>query len=152
MLCLMCCLIYEECKGCHKDLTVLWMTLELVKLRASNMWLDSSSSALLELLSKVLPKPNNLSTSAYLAKKIIYPLTLGIEKNHACPNHCILHRKEHEFNDKCPRCNATRYKLNINYEEDSYNNKRKGQKRKNIALLDQDSQASKETKVSSLVL
>jgi hypothetical protein len=59
---------------------VLWMTLELLKLKASNMWLDSSSLALLELLSKVLPKPNSLSSSTYLVKKIIYPLTLGIEK------------------------------------------------------------------------
>jgi hypothetical protein len=85
MLCLMCCLIYEECKGCHKEHTVLWMTLELLKLKASNMWLDSSSSALLELLSKVLPKPNSLPTCTYLAKKIIYPLTLGIEKKPCLP-------------------------------------------------------------------
>jgi hypothetical protein len=80
MLCLMCCLIYEECKGCHKELMVLFMTLELLKLKATNMWLGSSSSALLELLSKVLPKPNSLPSGTYLAKKIIYPLTLGIEK------------------------------------------------------------------------
>jgi hypothetical protein len=85
MLCLMCCLLYEECKGCHKEHTVLWMTLELLKLKASNVWLDSSSSALLELLSKVLPKPNSLPTSTYLAKKIIYPLTLCIEKNPCLP-------------------------------------------------------------------
>jgi hypothetical protein len=49
-------LLYEECKGCHKEHTVLWMTLELLKLNASNEWSDSSFSALLELLSKVLPK------------------------------------------------------------------------------------------------
>jgi hypothetical protein len=29
-------ILYEECKGCHKEHTVLWMTLELVKLKASN--------------------------------------------------------------------------------------------------------------------
>jgi hypothetical protein len=60
--------------------TVLWMTLELLKLKASNRWSDSSFSALLELLSKLLPKPNGLPTSTYLAKKIICPLTLGVEK------------------------------------------------------------------------
>jgi hypothetical protein len=49
-------LLYEECKGCHKEHTVLRMTLELLKLNASNEWSDSSFSALLELLSKVLPK------------------------------------------------------------------------------------------------
>jgi hypothetical protein len=29
-------ILYEECKGCHKEHTVLWMTLELLKLNASN--------------------------------------------------------------------------------------------------------------------
>jgi hypothetical protein len=99
-------LLYEECKGCNKDHTVLWMTLELLKLKDSNGWSDSSFSTLLELLSKVLPKPNGLPTSTYLAKQIICPLTLSVEKIHACPNHCILYRKEHEFKDKCPRCNV----------------------------------------------
>jgi hypothetical protein len=73
-------LLYEECKGCNKEHTVLWMTLELLKLKASNGWSDSSFSALLELLSNVLPKPKSLATSTYLAKKIIYPLTLGVKK------------------------------------------------------------------------
>jgi hypothetical protein len=145
-------LLCEECKGCHKEHTVLWMTLELLKLKASNGWSDSSFSALLELLSKVLPKPNGLPTSTYLGKNIICPLTLGVEKIHACPNHYILYRKEHEFKDKCPRCNASQYKQNGNIEEDSYNNKRKGRKRKNTAPPDQDSQGSKERKVSALLM
>jgi hypothetical protein len=51
-------LLYDECKECHKERTVLWMTLELLKLKASNGWSDNSFSALLELLSKVLRKPN----------------------------------------------------------------------------------------------
>jgi hypothetical protein len=72
--------LYEGCKGCHKEHTVLWMTLELLKLKSSNGWPDSSFSAFLELLSKVLRKPNDLLTSTYLAKKIIGPLTLGVEK------------------------------------------------------------------------
>jgi hypothetical protein len=70
---------------------VLWMTLELLKLKASNGWSDSSFLALLGLLSKVLPKPNGLPTGTYLAKKIICPLILSVKKIHACPNHCILY-------------------------------------------------------------
>jgi hypothetical protein len=145
-------LLYEECKWCHKEHTLLWMTLELLKLKASNMWSDSSFSALIELLSKVLPKSNGLPTSTYLTKNIICSLTLGVEKVHACPNYCILYRKEHEFKDKCPRCNYSRYKRNDNIEEDSYNNKRKGQKRNNIAPPDQDSQGSKERKIPALMM
>jgi hypothetical protein len=55
-------LLFEECKGCHKEHTVLGITLELLKLKASNGWLDNSFSALLEFLSNVL--------------------TLGVEKIH----------------------------------------------------------------------
>jgi hypothetical protein len=84
-------LLYKECKGCHKEHTVLWMTLELLKLKASNGWSDNSFPALLELLSKVLPKANDFPTSTYLAKKIICPLTMGVEKIYACLNHCILY-------------------------------------------------------------
>jgi hypothetical protein len=73
--------LYEECKGCHKEHTVLWMTLELLKLKASNGWSYNSFLALLELLSKVLLKQNGLPTSTYLTKKIICPLTLGVEKS-----------------------------------------------------------------------
>jgi hypothetical protein len=62
---------------------VLRMTLELPKLKASNEWSDGSFSTLLELLSKVLSKPNGLPTSTYLAKRIICLLTLGVEKIHA---------------------------------------------------------------------
>jgi hypothetical protein len=29
-------------------------------------------------------------------------VVLRCEKIHACPNHCILYRKEYEFNTKCP--------------------------------------------------
>jgi hypothetical protein len=82
-------LLYEVCKGCHKEHIVLWMTLELLKWKANNGWSDSSFLALLELLGKVLPKPNGLLTSTYLAKKIISLLTLGAEKNPSLPE--LLH-------------------------------------------------------------
>jgi hypothetical protein len=100
----------------------------------------------------VLPNQNGSPTITYLAKKIICSLTLGVEKIHACLNHCILYRKEQEFKDKCPRRNACWYKWNDNIEKYSYNNKRKGWKRKNTISLDQDSQGSKERKVPTLVM
>jgi hypothetical protein len=128
------------------------MTLKLLKLKASNGWSDSSFSALLELLINALPKSNGLPTRTYLAKKIICSLILGVETIHACPKHCILYQKEHEFKDKCPRCNASQYKCKYNIEEDSYNNKRKGQNRNHIAPPDQDNQGSKERKVLTLVM
>jgi hypothetical protein len=55
--------LYEECKGCDKKQMVLWMTLELMKLKATSGWSDTSFLALLELLTKVLPKSNGLPSS-----------------------------------------------------------------------------------------
>jgi hypothetical protein len=145
--------LYEECKECDKEHTVLWMTFELLKLKASNGWSDNSFSTLLEFLTKVLPKLNDLPSNTYLAKKIIYPLTLSVEKIHACPNNCILYRKEYGFKEKYPTCNASRYKQNDVSEEESCNNKRQGRKRKNVAAPpDQDIQGSKERKVPTLVI
>jgi hypothetical protein len=40
-------LLYEKCKGCDKKHTVLWMTLALLKLKASSGWSNTSFSALL---------------------------------------------------------------------------------------------------------
>jgi hypothetical protein len=102
--------LYEECKWCDKEHMVLWMTLELIKLKATSGWSDTRFSALLELLIKILSMPNGLPSSTYQAKKIICPLTLGTEKIHVYLNHCILYQKEHEFKDRCRRCNASRYK------------------------------------------
>jgi hypothetical protein len=87
-------LLYEECKWCDKEHTTLWMMLELMKLKATNGWSDTSFSAILKLLTKILSKPNGLPSSTYQAKKIICLFTLGIEKIYACPSHCILYRKE----------------------------------------------------------
>jgi len=87
-------LLYDESNGCDKEFTQLYAVLELLKLRASNGWSDNSFSELLCLLAKLLPKPNILPTSTYRAKKLICPLLLGVNKVHACPNHCILYRNE----------------------------------------------------------
>ena len=100
-----------------------------MKLKSTSGWSDISFSALLELLIKVLPKRDGLPSSTYQAKNIICPFTLGIEKIHACLNHCILYRKEHEFKDRCPRWNASRYKQNDNSEEVEDDSNKKSKKR-----------------------
>jgi hypothetical protein len=64
--------LYEECKWCDKEHMVLWMTLELLKLKVSSGWFDTSFLTLLALLSKVLSKLNGLPSSTYHAKKIIF--------------------------------------------------------------------------------
>jgi hypothetical protein len=83
------------------------VVLELLKLKASHGWSDNSLSELLSLVAKLFPKPNTLPTSTYRAKKLISSLSLGADKIHAHPNHCILYCKEYEFNTKCPVCGVT---------------------------------------------
>jgi hypothetical protein len=85
--------------------------LELLKLKANHEWSGNSFSELLSLLAKLLPKSNTLPTSTYKAKKFIRLLSLDVDKIHACPNHCILYRKEYEFNTTCPVYGVTRYKM-----------------------------------------
>ena len=72
-------------------------------------------------------------------------MTMGIEKIHACPNHCILFQRGTSFEtlDTCPRCGASRYKNNdlYNGEEASTGNKRK----KGVKKVVQDSQPPENT-------
>jgi hypothetical protein len=89
--------------------------LELLKLKASHGWSDNSFSELLNILAKLFPKLKTLPTSTYRVKKLICPLSLGVDKIHACPNHCILYRKEYELNMKCPVCGVSRYKRSYNH-------------------------------------
>jgi hypothetical protein len=88
-------LIYEESKGCDKECTILQMVFDLITLKERNGWSDTSFNQLLQLLENLIPKLNSLPISTYQAKKQFSPLTPGIEKIHACPNHFILYRKEH---------------------------------------------------------
>ena len=48
----------------------------------------------------------------YEAKKIMSALGSEYVKIHACPNDCILYRKEYEGLSKCPTCGLSRWKKN----------------------------------------
>jgi hypothetical protein len=107
--------LYNESNGCGKEFTQLCAVLEFLKLKAHYGWSDNSFSDLLSLLAKLLSKLNTLPTSTYKVKKLICPLSLGVDKIHTCPNHCILYRKEYEFNMKCLVCGLSQYKRSYNY-------------------------------------
>jgi hypothetical protein len=66
---------------------------------------------LLKIQKKMLPKPHELPTTTYEAKKIVCPLGLQIKKIHICPNDYILYHGVHENLDECPVCHASRYKI-----------------------------------------
>jgi hypothetical protein len=118
--------LYDESNGCDKKFTQLRVVLELLKLKVSHGWSNNSFSKVLSLLAKLLPKPNTLPISTYRANKLICLLSLGVDKIYACPNHCILYRKEHEFKMKCLVCGVSRYKRSYNHVYvDTMKNKKK---------------------------
>jgi hypothetical protein len=126
-------------------------------LKASHGWSDDSFSELLSLLAKLLPKPNTLPTSTYRVKKLICPLSLGVDKIHTCPNHFILYRKEHEFKTKCPVRGVSRYKRSYNHV---YVDTMKKRNKKNTAIgpesvddeNDSDEEDNKKRKIPALAM
>nr|KYP37824.1 hypothetical protein KK1_040967 [Cajanus cajan] len=82
-----------------------------MNLKAKYRWSDKSFTELLKLLKLMLPKDNTLPNRHYEAKKVLCPMGLQYKKIHACPNDCILYRKEFETLQKCPRYGLSRYKV-----------------------------------------
>ena len=66
---------------------------------------------MLGIIRKMLPEKNKLPEKTYLAKQMICPIGLEVEKIHACSNDCIFYRGEkYKDLDKCPKCEAPWYK------------------------------------------
>jgi hypothetical protein len=139
-------LLYGELNGCGKKITQLRVVLELLKLKGSHGWSNNSFSGLLNLLAKLLPKPNTLPMSTYRAKKLVCLLFLGVDKIHVCLNHCILYRKEYEFNMKCPVCGVSRYNISYNHVyADTMKKKTKNKNKTDIGLESVDDEADLDT-------
>jgi hypothetical protein len=152
-------LLYGKSNGCGKEFTQLRVVLELLKLKANHGWSDNSFSELLSLLAKLLPKSNTLPTSTCRAKKLICPLPVGVDKIHACPNYCILYRKEYEFNTKCLICGVSRYKRSYNHVYDDTMKKKTKNKNKTAIghesvdyEVDPDKEDMMKRKISTLVM
>jgi hypothetical protein len=149
--------LYDESNGCGIEFTQSRVMLELLKLKASHGWSDNSFSELLSLLPKLLPKTNTLPTGTYRAKKLICLLSLGVDKIHAYPNHCILYCKEHEFKTKCPVCGVSQYKRSYSH---MYVDTMKKKNKKNTAISpesvggknDSNKEDNKKRKISALVM
>ncbi|WVZ83385.1 hypothetical protein U9M48_030543 [Paspalum notatum var. saurae] len=125
--------VYKKSKDCPPHWTLLRFVLELLILKAKYGWSDSSFNDLLKLLSWLLPKPNFVPANTYQAKKVVSPLTMGVERIHACPNHCILYRGKYENLDKCPTCGAGHYKRNDIFQGDDEASTNGKKRKKNVA-------------------
>ncbi|KAJ0508051.1 putative Transposase-associated domain-containing protein [Helianthus annuus] len=110
--------LYAGCKKFNK----LDAVLKLFNVKSKNGWSDKSFTNLLVLLHDMLPEGNELPISTYQAKKLMCPMGLEVERIHACPNDCMLYRKEFEDLHECLICHASRYKRKKESDEDEYDN------------------------------
>jgi hypothetical protein len=124
--------LYDESKGCTKEFTTLWSVLKLLVCKARYGLSDAGFDAFLSIIADMLPKENKVPANTYYAKKLIIPLMIGVEKIHACINHCILYRgADYKDLDSCPNCGVSRYKTNKDYrKEECAASLCKGKKRK----------------------
>ncbi|CAL8136230.1 unnamed protein product [Prunus armeniaca] len=95
--------------GCRKY-TKLSALVKLYNLKAKHGMSDVCFTELLILQGDLLPEGNTIPASMYEAKKTLCALGLSYEKMHACPNDCILYRKEYEDSTNCPTCGISRWK------------------------------------------
>src|SRR5262249_19427451 len=100
-------LLYDECT----KFTKLSALVRLFNLKAANGRSNKSFNDLLQLLGDMLLENNVLPISMYEAKKNLSSLEIDYEKIHACPNDCILYRKEYQNRNDCPNCGVLRWKL-----------------------------------------
>ncbi|XP_024190092.1 uncharacterized protein LOC112194062 [Rosa chinensis] len=95
----------------NSERTKLDSLVQLHNLKARFGMSDTCFSELLSTIGSLLPKDNVLPQSLYEAKKTLSNLGLQYEKIHACPNDCILYRKEFSVEITCPKCGLSRWKL-----------------------------------------
>ncbi|XP_021846923.2 uncharacterized protein [Spinacia oleracea] len=97
--------------GCSK-FSRLSGVLKLLSIKASNGVTDKCFTEFMEAFHEILPEGNLLPSRTYDAKKMLTSIGLSYERIHACPNDCILYRKEYASLESCPECSVSRYKIN----------------------------------------
>ncbi|KAF7150069.1 hypothetical protein RHSIM_Rhsim02G0161000 [Rhododendron simsii] len=101
--------------GC-KEFSKLSLLVELFHNKCLGKWTNDSFTRLLWTFNRVLPEGEKLPNSYYEAKKVLGELGLSYKKIHACPNNCMLYRKEHIDDTECHVCHEQRYKIVDNHE------------------------------------
>nr|XP_017227491.1 PREDICTED: uncharacterized protein LOC108203237 [Daucus carota subsp. sativus] len=97
--------------GCKKA-SKLSAVLTLYNLKVGHQVSDVFFTEMLTAVSELLPDDNVLPRRTYEAKQMLKSIGLVHERIHACPNDCILYRKEYATFDECPKYGLKRYKTN----------------------------------------
>ncbi|XP_040361928.1 uncharacterized protein LOC121048928 [Rosa chinensis] len=102
--------------GCNRH-TKMNVLVRLYNLKAKHGMSDSAYSDWLIAFAKYLPEGNEIPASVYEAKKSLSALGMDYTKIHACPNDCILYRKQYVDDTICPTCGTSRWKICKNKKE-----------------------------------
>ena len=97
------------------NVSIISATIVLVNMAVVHSVPNEYLNELLKYLGTILlPRGNQLPLNYYEAKNIIKKLGLNYKQIHACPNGCILYRKEYEDHSSCPKegCGRSRYMPN----------------------------------------
>nr|XP_011461699.1 PREDICTED: uncharacterized protein LOC105350657 [Fragaria vesca subsp. vesca] len=98
--------------GCTKY-SKLSATLIMYTLKAESGLSNSGFDKFMSVFEDMLPEANTFPESLSTVKKTLKDFDLWYEKIDACVNDCILFRgKDYENLQKCPECDAPRYKVN----------------------------------------
>ncbi|XP_062008662.1 uncharacterized protein LOC133725417 [Rosa rugosa] len=102
--------------GCTRH-TKMNVIVRLYNLKAKHGMSDAAYSDWLIAFSEYLPVGNDIPSSVYEAKKTLSALGMDYTKIHACPNDCILYRKQFSDDIVCPTCGLSRWKVCKNGQE-----------------------------------
>ncbi|XP_025621653.1 uncharacterized protein [Arachis hypogaea] len=108
--------------GCKKFFT-LSFTIRLYLLKCLHGWSNASFTSLLELLKEAMPDIN-IPSSFHKTKAMIRDLGLDYKKIDACPNDCLLYRKELKDEKQCRVCGTSRYTENSSNNSENQPNKK----------------------------
>ncbi|XP_060968400.1 uncharacterized protein LOC133035962 [Cannabis sativa] len=92
--------------GCEKR--QLSTMVKFYDIKAENGVSDKCFSQFLYAIKEILPMEKCFPESTYEVKKTLSSIGLKYEKNHACPNDCILYRKEYAHMDTFSECGLPR--------------------------------------------
>jgi len=99
--------LYSSCPNYSKISAIMGLYHIKVKSGISENYFDQ----ILTLVQDMLPQGNVLPKSTGDIKKFLKIFGFGYDVIHACKNDCILFRKQYEDMDSCPRCGASRWKV-----------------------------------------
>ncbi|XP_028055405.1 uncharacterized protein LOC114259573 [Camellia sinensis] len=103
------CCLYPGCKNSD---TLLSFVIQMLHLKIENRWSNKSFDKVLEIQRRFLPEGHVVPRSIYECKKSLRDLGLGYEPIDECKHDCVLFWKENAHLEKCPTCQASRYRVN----------------------------------------